>query len=130
MSNKEPREIPVPRVLCEVHELKEEAGPDSGSTIAWRLEEPARQLDANLVRIAPGEYIEQHTEPDLDVLVLIVAGEGALSGGDGTQSIRSGALVWLPHGVERGLAAGPHGLSYVTVHTRRPGMSIRSRRPD
>lgn len=114
----------VPRVLGDVHELTG-ADPGTGSMIAWRLREQARQLDANLVRLAPGEHIGSHIERDLDVLVLIVTGEGVLHTEDGDQPLRSGSLAWLPSGASRGFTADQHGLDYLTVHTRRPGLTIR-----
>ncbi|MGJ3562172.1 AraC family ligand binding domain-containing protein [Streptomyces sp. INA 01156] len=90
----------------------------------WRLAEPGRQLDANVVRIPPGRRVDTHREPDLDVLLLVLAGEGSLTAPDGTQPLRAGTLIWLPHGSTRSLAADDEGLTYLTVHRRRPGLRI------
>lgn len=117
---------PVPRRLCDVRDI---AGQDPQSAGAlWKLAEPGRQLDANLVHLPPGERVETHAEPDLDVLLLVVAGRATLTSPDtAAEELADGALVWLPHGSARSLAAGPEGLSYLTVHRRRPGMQIRRR---
>ncbi|MFF4712519.1 cupin domain-containing protein [Streptomyces eurythermus] len=121
------RPAPRPRVLCETRALAE--APPVPAGVLWKLAESGRQLDANLVRLAPGGRVPAHTETQLDVLVLVVAGDGLL--GDGTsdpgQPLAEGALVWLPHGSARGITAGPAGLTYLTVHNRRPGMRIGSR---
>ncbi|MFI9152273.1 cupin domain-containing protein [Streptomyces sp. NPDC053367] len=116
------------RVLCDVDALVADGSVPGGA--AWRLAEPARQLDANLVRIPPGGHIPAHVEPHLDVLVLVVAGDGTLdsdSAGSAPQPLTPGSLVWLPHGSTRGLTAGESGMSYLTVHRRRPGMQIQAR---
>jgi quercetin dioxygenase-like cupin family protein len=130
----QPTPPPAPRLLCDVQALA--ALPSAPAGALWRLAEPGRQLDANVVHMPPGRYVDTHTEPDLDVLLLVVAGDGTLEpggsapeAGDGTVRLAGGALCWLPHGSTRRLTAGAEGLTYVTVHRRRPGMRIRPR-PD
>jgi len=114
----------APRVLFDVHELlTRTVSPPPG--IVWKLAEAGRQLDANLVHLSPGQVIAAHTERDLDVLVVVLAGTAALTTSDGPLPVAEGALVWLPRGSTRTLAAGANGLSYLTVHQRRAGMRIR-----
>ncbi|QTE02544.1 cupin domain-containing protein [Streptomyces cyanogenus] len=119
-----PADSPAPRVLCDTRALAE--APPVPAGVLWKLAESGRQLDANVVRLAPGGRVTAHTEAQLDVLVLVVAGDGTL--GDGTaeaaEPLAEGALVWLPHGAPRSITAGGTGLTYVTVHDRRPGMRI------
>lgn len=118
-----------PGVVCDTHaEMAKSAAAATG--VLWGLSEPGRQLDANLVRLAPGRRIEMHTEPNLDVLVIVVAGTGVLGAGDRSMPLAAGLVAWLPRESGRGLTAGQHGLSYVTVHRRRPGLSIGRRPPD
>nr|WP_234390527.1 hypothetical protein [Streptomyces sp. MMG1533] len=124
---------PVPRILFDTGAL-EELGPASTGAV-WRLSEPGRQIDANIVRIPSGQRVETHAEPDLDVLLLVVAGDGTLVTPAEPYPLGEGSLVWLPHGSTRGLEAGKQGMSYLTVHRRRPGMRIqpaesRDRGPD
>ncbi|MBB5939684.1 zinc ribbon domain-containing protein [Streptomyces zagrosensis] len=67
----------------------------------------------------------------------VLAGDGAGQRDDGSgvldgergQSLRPGAVVWLPHGARRAVSAGPTGLTYLTVHRRRPGLTIGSPAP-
>ncbi|WP_016905277.1 hypothetical protein [Streptomyces xiaopingdaonensis] len=110
------------RLLCDVHAA---ASTPEASGILWKLAEPGRQLDANLVRLSAGEHIGTHAEPDLDVLILIVTGGGVMHTPEGELPLTGGALTWLPHGSTRSITAGLDGLTYVTVHRRRPGMQIR-----
>lgn len=118
---------PEPRVLCDARALAD--APPVPAGVLWKLDEPGRQLDANVVRLAPGGRVAPHREPDLDVLLFVVAGSGVLGAGTGDEPRRlaEGAAVWLPHGSTRSLTAGEDGLAYLTVHRRRPGMQIRRR---
>ncbi|MGH6656220.1 MAG: hypothetical protein ACRDVE_13570 [Actinocrinis sp.] len=126
---------PIPSLLCNVRELS--AQPDSGvaegvdptlSGAVWKLSEHARQLDANVVHLPAARTVQTHAEPDLDVLLLVLAGAGTLDTVDGPLPLVEGALMWLPHGSTRSLTAGDDGLYYLTTHRRRPGMSIRNAR--
>ncbi|RST16429.1 cupin domain-containing protein [Streptomyces sp. WAC05374] len=92
----------------------------------WRLAADGRQLDANLIRVTPDTRVPAHVEPDLDVFLYVVDGEGRLDTGSGEQPLAAGSVVWLPRGARRGVVAGPGGLTYLTVHRRRPGLTIRS----
>lgn len=135
-------EDPVPRVLVNVRELtertcaptEETSAPAGGATAPagalWKLAESGRQLDANVVHLPPGRGVDAHAEPLLDVLLLVVAGDGTLTTVDGPRHLTEGTLLWLPHGSRRSLTAGAGGLSYLTVHPRRPGMQIGRRPPD
>ncbi|GAA2823639.1 cupin domain-containing protein [Kribbella solani] len=111
---------PTARILTDGR--RGEDAPESGAW--WTLAESGRQLDANLVHLPPGRHVGEHVEPDLDVLLVVVEGSGTIG-----EPVSTGSLVWLPHGSRRELTAGPDGLSYLTVHRRRPGMQIK-RRPD
>ncbi|CAL9343647.1 hypothetical protein [Streptomyces sp. enrichment culture] len=116
---------PLPRVLCDTAELLP-AGDDVTGGARWRLTEPGRQLDANVVRIPPSGRVDTHTEPDLDVLLHVLDGTATLVCADGERALRAGLLAWLPHGAARGVVAGPDGVTYLTVHRRRPGMRIQA----
>ncbi|MFG1819365.1 hypothetical protein ACGFIF_36780 [Kribbella sp. NPDC049174] len=114
------------RVLVDVHELVDHSPVPSGAR--WTLAEPGRQLDANLVHLPAGQRVDTHTEPDLDVVLVVVAGRGTVGTPDGEEVLADGNIVWLPRGSTRSIAAGYAGLSYLTIHRRRPGLQI-SKRP-
>ncbi|KOV93606.1 cupin domain-containing protein [Streptomyces sp. NRRL B-3648] len=118
------RPVAGPRVLCDTRALAE--APPVPAGVLWKPAESGRQLDANVVRLAPGGRITAHTEAQLDVLVLVVAGHGTLGDGaaEAVEPLAEGALVRLPHGAPRSITAGEAGLTYLTVHGRRPGMRI------
>ncbi|MFJ3823563.1 hypothetical protein [Streptomyces nodosus] len=124
-SSGQPEEPAVARMLCDVQALTGKSPEPSG--VLWKLAESGRQLDANLIRLLAGDHIATHAEPDLDVLVLVVTGDGVMDTPEGALPLTAGVLLWLPHGSTRSIIAGPGGLAYVTVHRRRPGMQIRRR---
>ncbi|KZE16148.1 cupin domain-containing protein [Brevibacterium casei] len=101
--------------------------PASGS--AWRLDSPARDLDANIIALTPGDTIDRHTGPALDVLIHVISGSGVLATDDEDIALSPGAIVWLPRRTPRAFTAGEHGLSYLSVHQRKPGLSIGSAPP-
>ncbi|MBS2963364.1 hypothetical protein KGA66_09930 [Actinocrinis puniceicyclus] len=113
-----------PRLLADLDWCLAQAADDQRGAL-WRLAEPGRQLDANLVRLPPGATVEPHTEPDVDVLLLPVAGHGTLRTEQGQIALTAHALTWLPRGSRRSITAGPDGLAYLTVHRARTGLRIR-----
>ncbi|MGW1339505.1 hypothetical protein ACWCOV_00520 [Kribbella sp. NPDC002412] len=119
-------EQPTVRVLVDVNELVDDSTVPSGAR--WTLAEPGRQLDANLIHLPAGHRVDTHVEPDLDVVLVVVAGGGTIGTPDGEQVLADGNVVWLPRGATRNVTAGNDGLSYLTIHRRRPGLQIRKRR--
>jgi uncharacterized protein (DUF2249 family)/quercetin dioxygenase-like cupin family protein len=118
----------VPRLLGNAQALTDDdTGPAAGAT--WKLEVPVRQLDANVIRLAPGGQIDMHRGPDLDVLVLVVAGSGSLVSRAGVVPLLPGHLVWLPRRSDRSFVAGSDGVSYFTVHQRRPLLRLSESQP-
>jgi len=118
---------PAARVLCDTGALLGE--PVERDGVLWKIAEQQRQLDANLVRLAPAARVPDHAEPDLDVLLLVVEGSGTLETPQGGQPLAAGSLAWLAHGSTRALRAGRCGVAYLTVHRRRPGMQVRPAPP-
>ncbi|MGW6918083.1 hypothetical protein ACWGB8_30360 [Kitasatospora sp. NPDC054939] len=100
---------------------------DDAAGALWRLTGDDRQLDANVVRLRPHATVPDHVEPDLDVLVLGLAGDATLRCAGTAHDLRAGVLRLLPRGAARGVSAGPDGAVYLTAHRRRPGLAIRPR---
>ncbi|MEU8777899.1 hypothetical protein [Streptomyces sp. NPDC048606] len=98
--------------------------PAEASGALWRLTGTGRGLDSNLVRLRPGAVIAEHAEPVLDVLLVVMEGAGRIDTEDGPHRLRRHSAFWLARGARRSLTAGPDGMTYLTVHTRRPGLGI------
>ena len=103
--------------------------PPQASGSAWRLDSPQRDLDANIITLTPGDTIDRHTGPALDVLIHVISGSGVLATDDEEIELSPGAVVWLPRRTTRAFTAGRDGLSYLSVHQRKPGLSIGSAPP-
>ncbi|MFE5089778.1 hypothetical protein ACFRCI_05130 [Streptomyces sp. NPDC056638] len=114
----------APRVLAVLDELLTAAAHDDRGAL-WQLAEQGRELDANLVRLPPGAEVGEHQEDVLDVLLVVVAGSGRVVAGGDALNLTPTSVVWLPRTSRRALGAGPDGLVYVTVHRRRPGLTIK-----
>ncbi|MFG3528817.1 cupin domain-containing protein [Streptomyces sp. NPDC047917] len=118
----------VPRVLAVLDELLRGATREDRGAL-WQLAERGRELDANLVRLPPGGSVGAHQEDVLDVLLVAVAGDGRIEAGDDSLELTPGTVAWLPRTSRRALAAGPDGVAYLTVHRRRPGLTIKPPAP-
>jgi hypothetical protein len=116
--------VPEPLLLADLDWCLAQADPAQSGAL-WCLDEANRQLDANLVRLPANQWVEMHQEPDVDVLLLPVAGEGTLHTDTGPLDLAPHTLMWLPRGSRRAVQAGEPGLAYVTVHQRRAGLRIR-----
>ncbi|GAA3379550.1 hypothetical protein GCM10020367_63560 [Streptomyces sannanensis] len=107
-------------------DLLRDAAEETTQGALWRLTGTGRQLDANLVRLPPAGSVADHVESDLDVLITGMAGHGTLRRDDTDHVLFPGTVHFLPRGTARGVQAGPQGVVYLTVHRRRPGLTIAS----
>ncbi|MFH9617311.1 hypothetical protein [Streptomyces pratensis] len=115
----------TPQVLAVLEDLLASAAPGERGAL-WHLAEQGRELDANIVRLPPGTGVGEHQEDVLDVLLVVLAGGGSLRTGEGgTLDLAPTTVTWLPRTSRRSLEAGPDGLTYLTVHRRRPGLTIK-----
>lgn len=115
----------TPQVLTVLDGLLASAAPDERGAL-WHLTEQGRELDANVVRLPAGAGVGEHQEDVLDVLLVVLTGAGSLRTGAGdTLDLAPTTVIWLPRTSRRALEAGPEGLTYLTVHRRRPGLTIR-----
>ena len=102
----------------------------TGSGAAWSLSAAQRDLDANVVFLEPGESIDQHVGPDIDVLVHVIAGSGVLLSDRSQVPLASSDIAWLPRRSTRSIEAGEEGLRYLTVHRKREPLGVTQRRTD
>lgn len=113
---------PLPRVLADTSALSTAAPGATG--VIWKLQMRERDLDSNVIALAPGATIDAHAGPDVDVLIHVLAGSGQLCTEVDTLELRPGSLTWLPRRSRRQFTAGPDGLKYLTVHQRRQALTL------
>lgn len=117
-------DTPVPRKIG--NSLDAVAGGEPG--VAWKLDMDPRGLDSNIITLAPGGGIGEHTGAEVDVLIHILDGDGSVGTETGPVPVAAGDLLWLPRRSRRSFTAGDGGLSYLTVHTHRePTLTITPR---
>lgn len=120
---------PTPQILCDTGEVTAAAQVTEAAGAVWKLPMSRRDLDANVIHLQAGSKIDTHAGPDLDVLVHVLQGNGELVTETETLTLQRGSLLWLPRRSRRQITAGPQGLTYLTVHPRRPGMTIQDAAP-
>ena len=120
---------PTPQILCDTREVTAAAQVAEAAGAVWKLPMSRRDLDANVIHLQAGSKIDIHAGPDLDVLVHVLQGNGELITETETLTLQPGSLLWLPRRSRREITAGPQGLTYLTVHPRRPGMTIQDAAP-
>ncbi|MGH3523335.1 MAG: DUF2249 domain-containing protein [Mycobacterium sp.] len=106
----------LPRILTNTSDGATEA--DLTGAV-WKLEVRDRDLDSNVIALAPGGGIDAHAGADVDVLIHVLSGSGRLRTEHGVIDLVPGALLWLPKRSRRQFSAGPDGLRYLTVHQKR-----------
>ena len=84
----------------------------------WRLD--GQDLQANLVRLDPGDRIQPHRNDEVDVLVVVVLGRGELTLDGQVHQLAPMVLAHLPKGTVRAIEAVDGPLAYLSVHRRRP----------
>lgn len=109
---------PLPRIVTNTSDIAVGSAPNVAGVV-WKLEARERDLDSNVIALAPGGGISAHTGTDVDVLIHVLSGNGLLCTERGTIDLVPGALLWLARRSRRQFSAGPEGLRYLTVHQKR-----------
>ncbi|MFV0307509.1 MAG: cupin domain-containing protein [Desertimonas sp.] len=97
---------------------------DGAAGVGWSLPHGG-DLDANLVRLGPADTIGEHRNDEVDVLVVGQTGAAQVIVDDRVLSLGPGVVVWIPTGTRRRITAGAHGASYLSIHRRRGGITLR-----
>jgi quercetin dioxygenase-like cupin family protein len=81
-------------------------------------------LNATLLVWPAGHEVAEHTNNEVDVLVIVLEG-GGVALIDGQQhSLSPGHALLIPKGSSRALEAGATGVRYLSVHRRRGPLQI------
>lgn len=100
--------------------------PGDGGAV-WSLPHDG-DLDANLVRLAPGQSIGAHVNVEVDVLIVVRRGDGSVHVDDVTWPLAPDSVALVPVRSQRSISAGTAGLEYLSIHRRRDGLAIGHRR--
>lgn len=79
-------------------------------------------LNVNLVRLEPDDYLEAHINTEVDVLLVGIDGAGVVELDDRNEPLDAGSVLYIPKHVRRGIRASSQGMVYLTCHRRRSGL--------
>jgi quercetin dioxygenase-like cupin family protein len=83
-------------------------------------------LNVTMLSWYPGSATPEHMNEERDVLVVCLAGSGTILLEGDPHTFAEGQVLIIEKGCSRQIEAGPHGLRYLSVHVRRPGLQIAS----
>ncbi len=99
--------------------------PTSGRDgVVWSLPHGG-DLDANLVRLGPDAAIGEHCNDEVDVLIYVQSGSGELTRDDAVLPLSGEDLALIPRGSRRAIRAGNRGITYLSIHRRRNGLTLK-----
>ncbi len=90
---------------------------EAGDGPLWTL--ASEDLNVNLVRFDGGRGVPEHVNAEVDVLLVGVAGEGAVEVDGRAMLLRAGQVCLLPKGTRRAIASTGEAFAYLTCHRRR-----------
>lgn len=96
----------------------------------WKLEPADRDLDANVISLAPEQNIGAHAGPEIDVVLHVLSGSGELISNQEHIELVPGDIIYLPARSPREFIAGPSGLAYFSVHQRKHTTGLMPSRRD
>ena len=79
-------------------------------------------LNANLVLLTPGAGVPAHVNDEVDVLLVGVAGAGAVEVDGRRHDLGEGRALVIPRGARRAIAATAARFAYLSCHRRRGGL--------
>ena len=97
-------------------------GAADGRAVLWGL--ASTDLNVNLVQWPAGEGVDAHVNAERDVLLVILAGGGTVTVDDEDIAVTAEQCVLVPSGTTRVVCEGEDGIRYMTVHRRRPPLTL------
>lgn len=110
------------RESASTHEVVDLLSVAGSGGVCWSVSPGG--LNANLVVLAGGESIATHRNDELDVLVVVLAGEARIVIDGEAIVVTSPQAVVIPRATTRSITAGDDGARYLTVHAQRSPLSI------
>ncbi len=86
----------------------------------WSL--GSTDLNLNLIHFVAGDGVAAHVNAELDVVGVVISGEGTLEVDGAQHELRPGMLFFMPKGARRAISARTDDFAYLTCHRRRAGL--------
>src|SRR3954466_4089255 len=93
------------------------AGLEGGSGPLWGLQ--SDDLNATLLAWPPGGGVAEHTNDELEVIMVAIEGSAVVTVAGRGHQLSEGHLLLIPRGSTRAIVAGPGGVRYLSIHRRR-----------
>ncbi len=87
-----------------------------------QLGHESEDLNVTLLAWKAGEGVAPHINEEVDVVLIIVSGEGEVVVDGQTFTLSVGQALLIPKGRERAIRCTGEWLSYLSVHKRRRGL--------
>ena len=87
---------------------------------AWGLQ--TEDLNVNLIVLEAGGAIAEHTNTEVDVLLVVVEGAGTVEVDGRRHDLRQGQALVVPKGARRSIRCTGDSFVYLTCHRRRAGL--------
>ena len=94
----------------------------SGHGPVWGL--ACDDLNATLLAWPAGHEVAEHTNEDLDVLLVVLGGSGTVAVDGRPQDVAEQQALLIPKGSRRSIRAGDDGIRYLSIHRRRGPLQI------
>ena len=109
-----------------------DAGPvdllhEQGAGPLWGM--ASTDLNATLLGWPAGHQVAEHTNADLDVLVVVLDGDGVAVVDGREHTLSGGQALLIEKGAARAIRAGAAGIRYLSIHRRRPPLQIEGMEP-
>ncbi len=93
----------------------------------WSL--ASADLNLNVLHFGAGDGVAAHVNNEVDVIGLVIAGEGTLDLDGRQERLLPGRLFFVPKGARRAITSRSSDFAYLSCHRRRAGlMPTRSQR--
>jgi len=103
-------------------DMPRKAGEDSGQGALWGIE--TQDLDWTLVAWPEGGGVAEHTNNEVDVLMIVTEGRALIELSGANQELAVGQLLLIRKGTPRRIEALYGRLVYLNVHKRRKPMAL------
>jgi quercetin dioxygenase-like cupin family protein len=90
--------------------------------VLWGL--ASEDLNVNLVAWPAGEGVATHVNAERDVLIVVVSGHLTIHVDGVPHTLSSDHAMLIPRGTTRSLTAAADGARYLSIHRRRPPLSL------
>lgn len=94
----------------------------TGTGPLWGM--ASTDLNATLLAWPAGHEVPEHVNCELDVLVVVLAGDATVTIDGQADGLSAGSAILVPRATRRRIAAGDDGVRYVSIHRRRGPLQI------